>query len=670
MPASTLSRVGLLAVLAPCVAALFAAAARLDPGGVPQAVEAVGIIVAVSGVYLLCTAAPVYVFTLAIILTPFAGNWQQLHIPGPAAPDRLLFVCGVGSVLFRAYVLGDLPRPRFGFPHTAMVAAVLFAAASALKYHDLLQKGPGFLLLETFGILPFITFWLGPVIFPTRRERSILLVALVAMAAYLGLTTLFEIAGPKSLVFPRYILSSDVGIQLGRGRGPFVDAVANGVGLFVGAVSSAIAAYQWRGIGRRILAGSVCALCLAGTIMTLERSIWISTAAATVAATLASRRTRKLVVPVIMGVATIAAVTIFAVPGLRSTFSQRLHSNESVYDRQNLQRTATNMIEARPLLGFGWDEFLPAHQPYIQQSPNIPLTATSNDLHSVYLTYAVDLGLLGGSLWVLALLLGVGGTALGRAPPELESWRVGLVALLVFFLIGEAFVPPTVFVNASLWLWAGLVAVVRYPPRAPQAIHFGAAPRMPTQPHPHPRAASRNTDASYGERRLSTGRRRMAALAASGLLVSAVAVAVAASVSSEGSTHVVVSVPTRRSSKPAAAVPTPHAAGTKHPARAQHRAAHEPTKSATAVTSRSAPTSVASRSVSSGLRPPTRVVGSPPHAVSPSRPAPTAAPMSSSSSSSGGSALLPPHRSTLPAHSGPTQTPSSGGAPSSGVSPG
>jgi hypothetical protein len=42
----------------------------------------------------------------------------------------------------------------------------------------------------------------------------------------------------------------------------------------------------------------------------------------------------------------------------------------------------------------------------------------------------------------------------------------------VFVLVGEAAVPPTVFVNASLWLWAGVVAVARYPAVAPDAVPF------------------------------------------------------------------------------------------------------------------------------------------------------------------------------------------------------
>lgn len=453
-----------------CAAALLVGATRLSSHGATEALMSVGALALAAVIYLVCTTEPVFVFTLAIVLTPLSGNWKYMGVPGPASPDRLLFVIGIVVVLFRVFVVGNLPRPRIAGAHLVMAVATLFAVGSALAYHVLFQKGPGLLLIETFGILPFLTFWLGPVVFPTARERRVVLVALVILGAYLGLTALFETINLHGLVFPRYILNPNVGLHYGRARGPFADAVANGVGLYTGAVASAIAAYQWRGLVWRVIATLVCALCFAGTVMTLERSIWIATAAATLVTLLFSKHTRRRAIPVMLAIAGITVLVIFAVPGLHASVTRRLHNPESVYDRQNTTQTALNMIRARPLLGFGWDQYQAAHLPYVQQTANVPLTATNIDLHSAYLTYGVELGLIGGSLWLLAVLLGAGGTAIRKAPEELEPWRLGLVAMVVFFLIGESAVPPTVFVNASLWLWAGMVAIARYPPLPPRTI--------------------------------------------------------------------------------------------------------------------------------------------------------------------------------------------------------
>jgi len=122
------------------------------------------------------------------------------------------------------------------------------------------------------------------------------------------------------------------------------------------------------------------------------------------------------------------------------------------------------MIRARPVFGFGWQTYETEHLPYERQLPTIPLTASTVGLHNILLAYAVELGLVGAALWVIALLLGVGGALLARAPPDLQPWRLGLLALFVFFILQENSVPPTVFQNQMLWLWAGVVWTARYPP--------------------------------------------------------------------------------------------------------------------------------------------------------------------------------------------------------------
>ena len=93
------------------------------------------------------------------------------------------------------------------------------------------------------------------------------------------------------------------------------------------------------------------------------------------------------------------------------------------------------MISARPLLGFGWDRFQSDSGPYFRQSLNYPLTATNIDIHNYFLSYAVELGLIGLLLWLTGLLMGGFGALATRAPPELEPWRMAFLALAVCFLL-------------------------------------------------------------------------------------------------------------------------------------------------------------------------------------------------------------------------------------------
>ncbi len=128
-----------------------------------------------------------------------------------------------------------------------------------------------------------------------------------------------------------------------------------------------------------------------------------------------------------------------------------------MWDRENLTVAALNMVSARPLLGFGWSRFQAASGPYFQQSQNYPLTATNIDIHNYFLSYAVELGLVGLLIWLAGILMAGFGALATRAPPELEPWRMAFLAIAVCFLLVANSVPPTVFQNEVFWLWAGVL---------------------------------------------------------------------------------------------------------------------------------------------------------------------------------------------------------------------
>ena len=406
--------------------------------------------------YIAVTVDPAAVLTVGVVLTPFAGNWQQLGIPGAAAPDRLLIAFTIVLVVFRAATGRGEPLPRVRPVHIVLAMATLWAVVSALLAHTLFQRAPLLKIVEAYGLFPFLIFYLAPVIYTTERKRQWLLRALVGLGAYLGLTVLFEMAGPHALVWPRYIMDPNYGLHYGRGRGPFADAVANGFGLYVCALASCVAAATWRGLAR-VLAGCVALLCFAGTLLTLERSVWSGAAVATVVTLVSFRRLRPIAVPVIATGLVAVLIALVAIPGLSGEVQSRASDQGPVWDRQNLTVAALNMISARPLAGFGWSTFQADSAPYFRQSLNYPLTATSIDVHNYFLTYAVELGLIGLLLWMAGLLMGGFGALATRAPPELEPWRMAFLGLAVCFLLVANSVPPTVFQNESFWLWAGVL---------------------------------------------------------------------------------------------------------------------------------------------------------------------------------------------------------------------
>jgi putative inorganic carbon (HCO3(-)) transporter len=448
--------------------------------GLAAGLVALPLVLAVAAAaYVVWYLEPRYTFTLALLATPFASNWQQLGIPGQLAPERLLLIAGILVVLLRAPGIRDRPALRFEWVHWLMLGLVVYVSLSALVSHTLFTKAPGIQLLETFGILPFLTFTVAPVVFPTARERMTLLTGLVALGAYLSLTTLFELTGPKSLVFPSYILNPNYGIHYGRGRGPFVEAVTNGFALYVCAIACLIAIRLWRSRGWQIFAGAVAALCAVGVLLTLERSVWIGAVAGTVIAMLAVRSLRGRLVPILLVGALCGTAAVVLIPGLSSKINERAGDKETVWDRENMYAIAERMIQARPLFGFGWNRYLENNTPYLRESASYPLTATNLDIHNTLLAYGVELGLIGLVVWILVVLMGVGGALLTRGPPSLEPWRAGLLSLFIFFVVVQNAVPPSqVFDSLILWLWAGVVWRSRYPDPemagAPRQSHLSA----------------------------------------------------------------------------------------------------------------------------------------------------------------------------------------------------
>ncbi len=128
-----------------------------------------------------------------------------------------------------------------------------------------------------------------------------------------------------------------------------------------------------------------------------------------------------------------------------------------MWDRYNTNSAAVRMVEARPLFGFGWQTFPTTGPDYMRQADTYPLSGAGLEVHNVFLSHAAELGLVGATLWAVALFGAVGGAIVRRGPPELQPWRVGLLAIFVAFLVAANFGPLSYpFPNLLLWTWAGV----------------------------------------------------------------------------------------------------------------------------------------------------------------------------------------------------------------------
>ncbi len=258
------------------------AAVTANRGALPF-LAILGILGLASFAYLAWNIDPAWTLTGSIVLSVFGSYWGQLGPLGyfPVTPDRLLLVAGTAALLLRAPGARDRGAMRIEPVHWLLAATLAFAVVSGLASETLFSNSGFFRLFDRFGIAPFLMFTIAPVAFPTERHRRIFLAALVALGGYLGLTALFEAAGPHGLVFPRYIVNPDLGFHLGRARGPFLEAEANGIALFVCGTAAVVAAITWR--GRPLIKALCClvaGLALAGCLFTLSRGVWLGAAVA------------------------------------------------------------------------------------------------------------------------------------------------------------------------------------------------------------------------------------------------------------------------------------------------------------------------------------------------------------------------------------------------------
>jgi O-antigen ligase len=375
------------------------------------------------------------------------------------------------------------------------------------------------MLIDQFGVLPFVVFAIAPVAFATERQRNILLGSLVAAGAYLSVTALLEKLKLYGWLVPSYIGDPGVGIHFGRARGPFVEAAQDGLALYGSAVAGAIALAVWRRPAARAVAAAVAVLAPVGVLLTVTRGAWVAAVAGTLVGLLATSALRRFAVPVaILGV--VGVLAAFAVtPGLAQDASERQSDQNPIYERRNTNAAALRMIAERPFTGFGFDRANANLDPYFRLHPNIPLVGAAAGIHNVYLQYAASLGLLGFGLWALAMAMAFGGALGARGSPGIDAWRAGFVALLVAWFVVGVFSPAHyAFTTLLVWTWAGVLYGRRA--EAPQAVtawapatngHRAGVPQLRPAPRgaPPPRAERRPAALPTGSRRAGgSGSRR------------------------------------------------------------------------------------------------------------------------------------------------------------------
>jgi O-antigen ligase len=318
-------------------------------------------------------------------------------------------------------------------------------------------------LLAAKWIVPFILFHLAGIVFRDQTSLRKLETFALVVFAYLTAISVFYLADAKSLIFPRFILDEGIGIHADRARGPFLQAVANGVCLnLLGLI--ALDSFRRRRL-RGLLAVVLFFAAPLALLATKTRAVWMSAAISIgfLAFLGFDRRVRRVAL----------ALCAVVVLGFGATLLSRINSGsmaERLEDRSPLDfrvvmyETGWQMFTEKPLTG--WNSWSGGQSVQSEIGRRVwNFHPAYYVFHNTYLELAVDRGLLGLGLyaWLMACLFRLSRTRPRPTegdPHFLDSLfrKFWPLMLAVYLLNASVVVMNYQFVNGLLFTIAGILS--------------------------------------------------------------------------------------------------------------------------------------------------------------------------------------------------------------------
>lgn len=393
------------------------------------------------------------------------SKWQLG--PLPLTTDRLLLpLVAVQYLIWRRWGWTN----RTPLTRTEWLAAALVAVLSASTFSaDWSREGyqPVAWLVLSY-LMPATVYWIAretPWEGPTPKR---VLVCVSVFSVYLAITTIAEQRQWWPIVFPRYIAETarESGEWIGRGRGPLLHPIGNGLLLSIG-LAALLCAWPHAGRGGKAAVAAASALVLAAVAATLTRSVWLGAAGGlvVVGALVVPRRAR---LPLLGGGMLAGALVLGVFWDQVMNYKRERHLSaaaaaESAQLRPILAAIAWEMFCDRPLLGCGYAQYSREHLQYTaDRDGELPLEKGRGYVaHNVFLSLLTETGLVGLGLFT-ALLAGWAVQAWRlwhQTTAPLAARQMGLVflATLTAYVVNGLFhdVALVAMANQSLFAVAG-----------------------------------------------------------------------------------------------------------------------------------------------------------------------------------------------------------------------
>lgn len=345
-----------------------------------------------------------------VILCGAVFNHDFFHVSGGPIPitiDRLMLLALL-SLFGWMYVHGQQNLRRFNaVDWSILLLTAVISISTVLHDFKFLNNMPASRLLF-FNLMPVSLYFVIRYVRLGDSDLKLISLGFIGLGIYLAFTAIAETRGYSGLVFPRFIMNPDYEEFLGRGRGPFLNPVSNGVFMVV----CLCCLWMWfpsSSVRRKVVVvGLACLMCV-GVYCTFTRSVWAALVmTSAIVVFLPAPQAYK---GVMLVVAAMIAVVLLPTVGDK-LISFKRDKNVSLEDMENSARlrplfltVATRMVADRPFWGAGFGQYAREKYPYLQDPTSAePLSMTRSFMqHNIFLAYVTETGLLG--LGALTLML-------------------------------------------------------------------------------------------------------------------------------------------------------------------------------------------------------------------------------------------------------------------------
>jgi O-antigen ligase len=390
-----------------------------------------------------------------------------------------MFLLAFTAMLFRPPDLKSLPIDRIAFFGLLLLVGFrLCLRRETLRTYPATWPLLGLMLIGLWGavsqpydsqawsvfaakwVVPCVFFHIGGLVFRDHGSLRKLEIFLLIVLAYLSAISILSLFDANHLIFPRFIVDEGIGIHADRARGPFLQAVANGLCLNILGLVALDSSRRER--LPRLFAGILFFAVPLALLATRTRAVWIAAFLSVVCLMFwgSTRKLRRIAVAWSVLAIVGSGLLLFYYSNEHS-LTERAMDRSPVDFRTEMYRAGWQMFMEKPALGWGNEWHI---QPEIEKR----VSSFHPDyyvFHNTFLELGVERGLLGLGvyIWLMVSLFRLRKSGTGSN----ESWhafanshfrKLWPLLLGVYLLNASVVVMNYQFVNALLFTIAGILA--------------------------------------------------------------------------------------------------------------------------------------------------------------------------------------------------------------------